>query len=85
MIDEHLPAPDDDVHLEPDWALQDPEDYVRTLQETVPQLLAETGVDPADVVGIGIDFTSCTMLPDDSRRDPALRARRSSASSRTPG
>ena len=81
VIDEHLPTPDDDVHLEPDWALQDPEDYVRTLQETVPQLLAETGVDPAVVVGIGIDFTSCTMLPttadgtplcvlDDLRRQP---------------
>ena len=63
VIDEHLPAPDDDVRLEPDWALQDPEDYVRTLQEAVPQLLAETGVDPADVVGVGIDFTACTMLP----------------------
>ena len=24
VIDEHLPAPDEDVQLEPDWALQDP-------------------------------------------------------------
>jgi len=63
VLDEHLPPPDDDVRLEPDWALQDPEDYVRTLQEAVPALLAETGVDPADVIGVGIDFTSCTMLP----------------------
>ena len=63
VIDERLPAPDDDVRLEPDWALQDPEDYVRTFQEAVPPLLAETGVDPADVVGVGIDFTACTMLP----------------------
>jgi L-ribulokinase len=29
----------------------------------VPALLAETGVDPDDVVGLGIDFTACTMLP----------------------
>ena len=63
VIDERLPAPDDGVELGPDWALQDPEDYVRTLQEAVPQVLAETGVDPADVIGVGIDFTSCTMLP----------------------
>ena len=35
----------------------------RTIQPTVPRLLAETGVDPADVIGIGIDFTACTMLP----------------------
>jgi L-ribulokinase len=81
VIDEHLPAPDEDVRLEPDWALQDPEDYLRTFQEAVPALLAETGVAPADVIGVGIDFTSCTMLPtladgtplcllDDLRRTP---------------
>jgi L-ribulokinase len=63
VIDERLPAPHEGVALEPDWALQDPEDYVRTLQEAVPALLAETGVDPAEVIGIGIDFTACTMLP----------------------
>jgi L-ribulokinase len=81
VIDERLPGPDEDVELEPEWALQDPEDYLRTFQEAVPALLAETGVDPADVIGIGIDFTSCTMLPttadgtplcllDDLRREP---------------
>jgi len=63
VIDEQLPAPDDDIRLEPDWALQDPIDYVRTLQHTVPAVLAKPGVDPDDVVGIGIDFTACTMLP----------------------
>ena len=63
VIDERLPAPHDGVELEPDWALQDPEDYVRTLQDAVPALLAETGVDQAEVIGIGIDFTACTMLP----------------------
>jgi L-ribulokinase len=63
VIDHHLPAPDDDVRLEPDWALQDPEDYVRTFQVAIPAVLAQSGVDPADVVGIGIDFTACTMLP----------------------
>jgi L-ribulokinase len=63
VIDHHLPAPDDDVRLEPDWALQDPEDYLRTFQVTIPAVLAQSGVDPADLVGIGIDFTACTMLP----------------------
>jgi L-ribulokinase len=63
VIDERLPAPHEDVELEPDWALQDPVDYLRALQEAVPALLSETGVDPAEVVGVGIDFTSCTMLP----------------------
>ncbi len=63
VIDEHLPEPDADVNLGPDWALQDPEDYLRTIQHTVPSLLAETGVAASSVVGLGIDFTACTMLP----------------------
>jgi L-ribulokinase len=63
VIDEQLPAPHEAVRLEPDWALQDPDDYIRTLQETVPRLMRETGVNPSLVIGIGIDFTSCTMLP----------------------
>lgn len=63
VIDEHLPPPDDDVVLGPDWALQDPADYLETFRFTVPRLLRKTAVDPADVTGIGIDFTACTMLP----------------------
>lgn len=63
VIDERLPPPDDDVRLEPDWALQDPDDYLRTFRTTVPSVLSRSGVDPSDVVGIGIDFTACTMLP----------------------
>ena len=81
VIDERLPAPHEHVELGPDWALQDPDDYLRTLRETLPPLLADTGVDPVDVIGIGVDFTSCTMLPtladgtplcllDDLRADP---------------
>lgn len=31
---------------------------------------AETGVDPADVAGIGIDFTACTLLPVDRELMP---------------
>ena len=63
VIDERLPAPNDDVMLEADWALQDPDDYLRTFGQTIPAVLAASGIDPADVVGIGIDFTACTMLP----------------------
>jgi L-ribulokinase len=63
VIDETLPIPGKSIRLDPDWALQDPMDYIRTIQHTVPAVLAATGVDPADVVGLGIDFTACTMLP----------------------
>ena len=63
VIDEHLPAPDEAVLLPPDWALQDPDDYLRVLKTAVPEVVRTAGVDPADVIGIGIDFTACTMLP----------------------
>ena len=81
VIDQHLPAPDADVILGPDWALQDPDDYLETIRRTIPRLIAATGVDPARIVGVGIDFTACTMLPttadgtplcnlDEHRREP---------------
>ena len=63
VIDERLPTPHDHVRLGSDWALQDPEDYLRTFEHAVPRVLAESGIDPGEVIGIGIDFTSCTMLP----------------------
>lgn len=52
-----------DEPLPPDWALQVPADYVEVLKTAVPAALADAGVDPADVVGIGTDFTACTMVP----------------------
>lgn len=63
VIDEALPADAGGVELPPDWALQDPDDYLRVLREAVPAVLAQSAVDPADVIGIGVDFTACTMLP----------------------
>ena len=63
VIDERLPIPGKDIRLEPDWALQDPEDYIRTFQNAIPAALKQSGIDPNDVIGVGIDFTACTMLP----------------------
>jgi L-ribulokinase len=63
VIDERLPIPGEEVRLDADWALQDPEDYLRTFQATIPAVLQESSIDPQEVIGIGIDFTACTMLP----------------------
>lgn len=63
VIDDFLPVPGDPIRLEPEWALQDPQDYIDVLKQAVPAALAAGQVDPEDVIGIGIDFTSCTMLP----------------------
>lgn len=61
VIDERLPG--SGVRLEPDWALQDPKDYIEAFKQTVPAVLKASKVKPEDVIGIGIDFTACTMLP----------------------
>jgi len=63
VIDERLPVDGAPVRLGPEWALQDPQDYIRTFQRTVPAVLSQTGVLAEDVIGIGIDFTACTMMP----------------------
>jgi L-ribulokinase len=51
------------VRLPAEWALQVPEDYRQVLRRAVPQALKAAGVDPQDVIGIGTDFTACTMVP----------------------
>jgi len=61
VIDHVLPG--SDKLLPPEWALQDPLDYIETVKQTVPAVLKESGVPAAEVVGVGIDFTACTMLP----------------------
>jgi L-ribulokinase len=49
--------------LPPDWALQDPGDYTDVLRNAVPAAVTDAGIDPAEVIGIGTDFTACTVLP----------------------
>jgi L-ribulokinase len=47
----------------PQWALQDPADYVEALQAAVPAALEAAGVGADEVVGIGTDFTASTPMP----------------------
>ncbi len=61
VIDDRLPRTN--IKLPPDWALQNPMDYIETFRHTIPAVLRQSGVDPADVIGVGIDFTACTMMP----------------------
>src|SRR6201989_1449496 len=49
--------------LPPDWALQVPADYVDALTGAVRAALGQAGVRPDQVIGIGTDFTACTVLP----------------------
>lgn len=60
VMDEALPC---GKKLAPDWALQHPSDYIEVFARTIPAVLEKSGVSPEAVIGVGIDFTACTMLP----------------------
>lgn len=60
VMDEALPS---GRKLGVDWALQHPQDYLDVLYHTIPEVLRESGADAEDIVGVGIDFTACTVLP----------------------
>lgn len=61
VIDATLPA--GGAKLPPDYALQHPGDWLDALAEVTRAALAQSKIDTEDVIGIGVDFTSCTMLP----------------------
>lgn len=61
------------TRLAPEWALQDPDDWISVLQHAVPQVLRDSGVDPTDVVGVGTDTTACTVLPTTADGTPLCR------------
>jgi len=67
VMDTALP---DGTPLPQSWALQDPRDYLEVLDRTVPALLQESGVDPRQIVGIGVDFTASSPMPVDARGVP---------------
>lgn len=68
VLDEYLP--DKTTRLAHDWALQHPQDYLDVLSHVVPEVLKRGKVVPADVIGLGVDFTSCTILPIDENGRP---------------
>jgi L-ribulokinase len=61
VIDERLP--DSGVRLEPDWALQNPRDYLLVVEKGVPRALKDASVRGEQVIGIGTDFTASSPLP----------------------
>lgn len=56
----------DDQRLPPDFALQNPPDYIECLKVAIPEAIKASGIDPADVLGVGTDFTSATVMPTDA-------------------
>ncbi len=68
VIDDRLP--ESGLKLEPEWALQDPEDYLLALRTLIPSVLQQASAKPEEVVGIGVDFTACTVVPTDEAYRP---------------
>ncbi|WP_112182343.1 MULTISPECIES: ribulokinase [Paraliobacillus] len=68
VINDTLPTSGEKLGYE--WALQHPQDYLEVLETSIPTVLRESSVDPQNVIGIGIDFTACTMLPVDVNNQP---------------
>jgi L-ribulokinase len=74
VIDRELPG--SGHRLGHDWALQDPDDWVAVIEQGIPAVLESSGVDGSQVVGLGVDFTSCTVLPVSQDGEPLCRRER---------
>jgi len=61
VIDRSLPGTSG--NLPPDYALQHPQDWLASLSIACRSALRKAKVNSEQIVGIGVDFTSCTMLP----------------------
>ena len=81
---EHAPFRPQARDLPPQWALQDPADWVQALQIAVPAAVAAAGVRPEEVVGIATDFTASTPLPVLADGTPAVPSARAGRAAPTP-
>ncbi len=61
QITERLPGTKEP--LAPRYALQSPSDWIDSAAKATREAIAGAGCAKDDIVGIGVDFTSCTMLP----------------------
>lgn len=62
--------PDSNVTLPADWALQHPADWLAALESLVPSVLLQSQVSADEVIGLGLAFTSCTILPTNAEGTP---------------
>ncbi|MDR7485303.1 MAG: ribulokinase [Armatimonadota bacterium] len=66
VIDRALP--DTEERLPPDWALQHPGDWIEAMETLLRTLAA--GAPAEAIIGIGVDCTSCTVMPTTARGAP---------------
>ena len=68
VMDQYIPG--NTIKLEPDWALQHPNDWLEVFAETIPAVLKQSQISAEDVIGVGVDFTACTVMPTDKEGIP---------------
>lgn len=68
VIDDYLPTTGE--KLPPDFALQNPADYIQGTETVIREAISKAGIDKDEIIGIGIDFTSCTVVPVDDEGTP---------------
>ena len=61
VIDQQLPTSGE--KLPADYALQHPQDWLDDSAAACAAAMKQANLSPEQIVGIGVDFTSCTMLP----------------------
>lgn len=61
VIDRYLPGTN--IAVPTEYALQNPRDYMEALECLLKDVWRKADIVPEQVIGIGVDFTSCTMLP----------------------
>jgi L-ribulokinase len=60
VMDHSLP---DGTTLGVDWALQHPQDYLDVLKVTIRDVMKKSKITPEQIIGVGVVFTGCTILP----------------------
>lgn len=68
VIDDVLPGTS--VKIPPNCAYQDPQDYLDALTTLLSGIWKKAQVDPVHIIGIGVNFTSCTLLSLDQNLVP---------------
>jgi len=60
-----------EVHYpRPDWAEQDPEELWRAVAATTKQVIAKAGINPREILGVGISAQMFNLLPVDENGKP---------------
>lgn len=56
--------------LPPNFALQDSKDYMEVIKKGIPEAIKDARISSNDIIGLGVDFTSSTMVVTDKKLVP---------------